>query len=72
MSRKLVLLRRDLEKLKLAVNGSQNGTADNFDEMSLCVPEGVNIPDHVPVDIDEARLIYGRDRSYWPDWLKQI
>jgi hypothetical protein len=76
MSRKLTMLRSELNRLRKATNADDTGTDDNFDDMAVAVAAG-EISERSEEEtyscytFDELRFAFGRNVNQWPLWARQ-
>jgi hypothetical protein len=74
MSRKLTMLRSELNRLRKATNADDNGTDDCFDDASVAVPEPSDRSEQEVYECysyDELKFAFGRNISLWPMWARQ-
>lgn len=75
MSRKLSLLRSELNRLRKATNVDDTGTDDCFDDLSVAVATGEyhrnDEETYICYSFDEMKFAFGKDIHQWPLWAKQ-
>jgi len=74
MSRKLTMLRNELNRLRKATGADDEGTDDCFDDMAVAVSEPNDRTEEETYScytFDEMKFAFGRNTNLWPLWARQ-
>ncbi len=74
MSRKLTMLRSELNRLRKATGADDKGTDDCFADIAVAVPEPNDCTEEETYScytFEEMKFAFGRNTSQWPLWARQ-